>query len=68
MNAIPKPGHELTTQLREAVTDGYIRKASKKARYRPKNPDKKPLGAPKLRVLTEQEEIKLLQFEEKRAT
>jgi hypothetical protein len=67
LNAIPKPGHELTTQLREAVTDGYIRKASKKARYRPKNPDKKPLGAPKLRVLTEQEEIKLLQFEEKRA-
>jgi hypothetical protein len=48
----PEPGKDLASQFRDAVTDSYKRKASKKARYRPPNPDKKPLGDPKVRRLT----------------
>jgi hypothetical protein len=51
----PAPGKDLASQLRDAATDSYTRKASKRARYRPPNPDKKPLGDPKLRRLTAQE-------------
>jgi len=49
---IPVPGRDLATLLREAVTDDYVRQADKRARYRPKNHDKKPLGDPKLQHLT----------------
>ena len=44
---------------RRAVTDSYVRKSSKRARYRPPNPDKKPLGNPEIRKLTPQEQKKL---------
>ena len=50
-----EPGRALVDRLREAVTDNYQRRSSKRARYRPLNPDKKPLGDPKLRVLTKEE-------------
>jgi hypothetical protein len=50
---------DLRTQLRLAVTDSYHRKSSKKARYRPPNPDKKPLGEPKIRKLNTNEKTKL---------
>ena len=36
----------------------------KGGRYRPANPDKKPLGDPKLRPLTEREEQKLQEIAE----
>ena len=52
---MPEPGKDLASLLRAAVTDSYKRKASKKARYRPPNPDKKPLGDPKIRRLTAKE-------------
>lgn len=55
----PVPGEELAIQLRMAVTDSYQRNSSKKARYRPPNPDKKPLGDPQLRKLNDQERKKL---------
>lgn len=55
----PAAGQDLPTRLREAVTDRYVRKSSKRARYRPKNPDKKPLGDPKIRPLTAQERSQL---------
>ncbi len=42
------------------MTDGYTRSSSKRARYRPVNPDKKPLGDPKLRVLTAEEKLQNL--------
>lgn len=45
----PERGQDLRTRLRMAVTDDYHRTSSKKARYRPPNPDKKPLGDPKIR-------------------
>jgi hypothetical protein len=52
---IPAAGHDLPTRLRLAVTDGYLRQSTKRARYRPPNPDKKPLGDPKLRRLASQD-------------
>lgn len=55
----PDPGGDLHTQLRQAVTDSYHRKSSKTARYRPPNPDKKPLGDPQLRTLNKTERKKL---------
>lgn len=55
----PAPGEDLATQLRLAVTDSYHRKSSKKARYRPPNPDKKPLSDPQLRPINDQEKNKL---------
>jgi hypothetical protein len=59
---IPEPGQDLLFRLRLAVTDSYHRKSSKRARYRPPNPDKKPLGDPKVRKLTAQETKKLNEF------
>ena len=66
-NEVPPPGHHLPDQLRLAVTDSYQRKAPKKARYRPPNPDKKPLGDPQLRKLTAAEKKKLRELKEKLA-
>ena len=56
---ISEPGDDLRSQLRRAVTDSYVRTSSKRARYRPLNPDKKPLGDPKIRKLTAKEKKKL---------
>jgi hypothetical protein len=58
-DAIPQPGADLPTLLREAVTDHYDRNKPKRARYRPPNPDKKPLGAPKVRKINDQEKKRL---------
>lgn len=57
---IPAVGDDLPTRLRLSVTDDYIRKSSKQARYRPPNPDKKPLGDPKIRTLNAEQKKKLL--------
>ena len=59
----PASEKDLASQLRNAVTDSYDRKAPKRARYRPANPDKKPLGDPKLRRLTKQEKQDLKRAE-----
>jgi hypothetical protein len=55
----PEPDEDIRSQLRRAVTDSYVRTSSKRARYRPPNPDKKPLGDPKIRRLTPEETKKL---------
>ena len=49
----------LPAKLWRARTDSYERPGSKAARYRPPNPDKKPLGEPRIRLLTEKEKNKL---------
>lgn len=67
LHQTPTAKRNLLAQLRLAVTDDYQRKSRKRARYRPKNPDKKKLGGPKLRKLTADEKIKLGQLIEKRA-
>ena len=59
LEEVPLPEQDLLVLLRLAVTDSYQRTAKKGARYRPPNPDKKPLGDPELRKLTPQEKIKL---------
>jgi hypothetical protein len=59
LDEVPAAQKDLRTLLRMAKTDSYRRKASKGARYRPPNPDKKPLGIPKLRTLTADEKKKL---------
>ena len=60
-------GASLSDRLREAVIEGYERPSSKRARYRPQNPDKKPLGNPKLRVLTAEEKQKLRKIQAEEA-
>jgi hypothetical protein len=54
-----EPESDLLDDLRNSVTDDYKRKVSKRARYRPPNPDKKPIGDPEVRRMT-RDERKLL--------
>jgi hypothetical protein len=67
LHEVPEPKHDIASLLRTAVTDDYRRKATKRARYRPPNPDKKPLGNPKIRRLTHKERINLERIEAKMA-
>lgn len=67
IKGVPDPGDELLSSLQKAVTDSYVRSSSKKPRYRPANPDKKPLGNPKLRPLTNDEKKRLQKLREKMA-
>jgi hypothetical protein len=50
-DVVPAPGKDLATLLMQAVTDDYVRASNKRARYCPKNPDKKPLGNPVIKPL-----------------
>jgi hypothetical protein len=63
LTKIAKPGKELAAQLAAAVTDVYKRTSSQQARYRPPNPDKKPLGAPKVRKINKEEQRKYEKLE-----
>lgn len=67
LHETPTPGKDLTSLLKKAVTDDYHRKQSKKARYRPPNPDKKPLGNPEIRRLDKEEKAKLKRFDREKA-
>lgn len=62
-----EPGKDLASLLGNAMTDDYQRSSSKKARYRPPNPDKKPMSDPKIRKLTPDERRKLKGFDRKNA-
>ena len=57
----------LNDDLSEAVVQKYKNRTDKRARYRRKNPDKKPLGDPKIRKLTSDEKKKLQAHELKNA-
>jgi Transposase DDE domain len=63
----PEAGKDLFSRLRNAVTDSYDRQSPKRSRYRPPNPDKKPLGDPKLRRLTKHEKELLRRAEARKA-
>ena len=67
LDRIAEPEKDMSSLLAEAVTDGYHRASSKKARYRPPNPDKNPLGDPKLRRLDSKEKKKLRRLDSKKA-
>ena len=65
---VPAPHNNLQTALRNAVTDSYQRKSSRgQRRYVPPNPDKKPLGDPKIRKMTAVEKRNLSEIEERMA-
>lgn len=49
--------------LKVAAIKGYKNRTDKKSRYRPKNPDKKPLGDPSVRRLDAKEHKKLKESE-----
>ncbi|MCP4536227.1 MAG: transposase [Chloroflexi bacterium] len=53
------PSSDLFIQLSGALVQKYHNRTDKRARYRPKNPDKKPLGEPKVRKLNRKEQRKL---------
>ena len=63
--SVSEEGEDLATLLRQALTDDYQRKGSKKARYQPPNPDKKKLGEPEVRTMTKEEKQKLRKTEAK---
>lgn len=62
INDVPKPNEDLFTKLSKAVVQEYENKTNKQARYRPPNPDKKPLGNPKIRDFDDYERKKLPNF------
>ena len=57
----------LTKELSEAIVQRYNNRTDKRARYRPKNPDIKPLGDPTIRKLTPDEKRKARSHELKNA-
>ena len=59
LNKFPKPRNGLLDQLSRALVQTYNHGTDKKARYRPKNPDKKPLGNPTVRKINSEERERL---------
>ncbi len=53
----------LLLALAQACVQRYRNRTDKKSRYRPRNPDKKPLGDPKIRKLSREEIDKLRELE-----
>lgn len=56
---------DLKKQLSKATVQRYHNRTDKRARYRPKNPDIKPLGDPDVRPLTDKERAKFRKFQTK---
>jgi hypothetical protein len=59
LNKYVDPSNDLYSELSVARVEKYRNHTDKRARYRPQNPDKKPLGDPTIRKLTRQERQKL---------
>ena len=55
LNKYPRPGDGILDQLGGALVQRYENGTDKRSRYRPKNPDKKPLGDPVIRKLNKKE-------------
>lgn len=64
-NDIPEPGKGLVDQLAKAIVQRYNNTTDKKSRYRPSNPDKKPLKDPDLRKINASERKKLRELDMK---
>jgi len=67
LNQFPKPGEGILQQLSKALVQRYQNRTDKRARYRPKNPDKKPLGDPVIRKITKKERDLIQQIEQQLA-
>ena len=65
--SLPQANRNLHARLRQAVPDNDVRKSEKRSRYRCPNPDKKPLGDPRVRPLTPKEEKQLNTFQSRNA-
>ena len=59
LNEVPASGQSMSQRLATAMTDQYQRNTSKRARFRPRNPDKKKLGEPQVRKLDSKERQKI---------
>lgn len=62
------PKYDLMKELAEAMVQRYDNTTDKRARYRPKNPDMKPLGDPEIRKLTAEERKRLRKCQPKMTT
>lgn len=67
LHKFPQPGDGLLYQLSRALVQTYNHGTDKRARYRPKNPDKKPLGNPKVRKLNAEERERLRELNKAQA-
>ncbi|MFO1045714.1 MAG: hypothetical protein U0941_28360 [Planctomycetaceae bacterium] len=65
LDTVVSPKNDIIQELAEAVVQRYNNRTDKRARYRPKNPDIKPLGDPEVRTLTAHEREKLRSFRAK---
>jgi len=59
LNSISDPENGPLQWLAAALVKQYDNRTDKRARYRPKNPDKKPLGDPEIREMNSHERRKL---------
>ena len=55
----PKNEQPLRQSLQAALVERYTPRADKRSRYRPRNPDKKPLGDPNILPFTQQHRDRL---------
>ena len=55
LHKYPRPSDGLLYRLSQALVQKYDNHTDKRARYRPKNPDKKPLGDPNIRKMSAHE-------------
>ena len=67
LNKYCDPDDGLLHQLSQATVQRYNNRTDKRARYRPKNPDKKPLGDPTVRKMNVREREKLRKHNESTA-
>jgi hypothetical protein len=65
LNQCPKPGEGIHDRLGRALVQRYKNRTDKGARYRPKNPDKKPLGDPTIRKLNKDDYERLRQIDQR---
>lgn len=67
LHKCPEPDDHLLHWLSRAVVQRYNNRTNKQARYRPKNPDKKPLGDPNVRPISSEQLRKIQQMQQKGA-
>ena len=64
LHKFPEPEDDLLQRLSRAVVQRYNNRTDKRARYRPKNPDKKPLGDPNVTKISTEQRRKLKQLQQ----
>jgi len=64
LNKYADPSNDLLSHLSRALVQKYNNRTDKKARYRRKNPDKKPIGEPVVRKPNREEREKLRKINE----